>query len=281
MAQFSRPDKAGSAPASRVSFVQFPVSKPELSLGDISEYWAPELKLSRDRAQALLEGAFWLGEISIVSGITRLELLKRLVKWMRNCDFPDIVFVTPEGASPPEITELADGYAAIDLRPRVFIPSGHAETWSEASCEGAFKAMAEIPSLEYYPEWSPGFHAMKLTRDVFFRWTAARGWYPTFWKRRNDEAPSPQLKPASGPMIQDELHRVYDIAAQEGEKPPNINEVAAPVQARLREIGHTASTAQIKGIAERPEFKKRRRPAGKTVKSEKRGPRSRAPRARF
>jgi hypothetical protein len=115
---------------------------------------------------------------------------------------------------------------------------------------------------------------MKLNRDEFFRLIAVRGLpYPTFWKRTNDDATSLKLKPASEPMIEGEVRRVYDIADKEGKKPPNINEVAELVQAHLREIGHTASGRQIKGIAERLEFKNRRRLPGKTLSSEKRGPR--------
>ena len=251
----------------------FPISKPQLSFAEISEYWAPELRWSRDMVQALLEAAWWLGEITGDSKVTRLELLKKLFKWMRNCEFPAIVFVT-EGAPPPEIIELADGHLAVDLRPRVSVPSDDVDTWSEASCIHAFQILAEKPSLQHYREWSPGFHAMKLNSDEFFRLIAARGLqYPTFWRRINDDATSLNLKPASVPMIKGEVHRAYDIADKEGKKPPNINEVAKLVQARLREIGHTASGRQIKGIAERPEFKKRRRPPGKTLSSEKRGPR--------
>ena len=77
----------------------FPISKPELSFGEISEYWAPELRWSRDMVQALLEGAWWLGEIQLTRRSRRLELLKRLFKWMRNSDFPAIVFVTPGSAA--------------------------------------------------------------------------------------------------------------------------------------------------------------------------------------
>jgi hypothetical protein len=248
----------------------FPICKPELSFGDISELWAPELKLSRDRAQALLEGMFWLGEISIVSGITRLELLKRLVKWMRNSASSDIVFVTSESTPPPKTMGLTD---YINLRPRVVVPSGDAETWTESSCDAAFEAMSEIPSLQHYPEWSPGFHATKLTRDEFFKLIAVRHFpYPTFWKRANHEVASIKLRPAQDRAIADEIRRVYDKAHIKGTKPPNINEVVKPVQARLRDIRQTASAAQIKRIAEHPEFKNRRRQPGKTLLSEKRGP---------
>jgi hypothetical protein len=250
----------------------FPITKPELSFGEISEYWAPELRWSRDMVQALLEGAWWLGEISSGSTTNRLELLKRLFKWMRNCESPAIIFVTPESAPPPETKELPNGHLAVDLRPRVFVPSEDVDTWREASCIPAFQALAEKPSLQHYPEWSPGFHAMKLTRDEFS--IAVRGFpYPAFWKRTNHDATSLNLKRASEPMIEGEVRRVYDVADKEGKKPPNINEVAELAQARLREIGRTASGRQIKGIAERPEFKKRRRLPGKTLSSERCRPR--------
>ena len=137
----------------------FFTSKPELSFAEISEYWAPELTWSRDMVQALLEGAWWLGEITGNSKVTRLELLKNLFKWMRNSDFPAIVFVTPGSAPPPETIELANEHLAVDLRQRVFVPSDDADTWTEASCILAFEILAEKPSLQHYPEWSPGFHA--------------------------------------------------------------------------------------------------------------------------
>jgi hypothetical protein len=201
------------------------------------------------------------------------ELLKRLFKWMRDCDAPDLVFVAQGNIPPTDSVELGDGSLLVDLRPRVFVPSDDTDTWSDASCIGAYQAMAEKPSLEYYQEWSPGFHAMKLTQGEFFRWIVVRGFpYPTFWKRTNDDATSLTLKSASERRMIDAVRRVYDIADKEGKKPPNIREVARPVQDLLRGNGYKASAKQIQEIAERPEFTKRRRATGKTLKSEKRRP---------
>jgi hypothetical protein len=245
----------------------FPITKPELSFAEISQYWSPELRWSRDMVQALLEGAWWLGEITGNSRVTRLELLKKLFKWMRNSDFPSIVFVTPGSAPPPETIELVD----VDLRPRVFVPSDHADTWSAGSCIPAFELLAEKPSLEHYPEWSPGFHAMKINSHEFFSLIAAHSLpYPTFWKPTNHEVASIKLRRAHDRIIEDELRRLYDRADREGAKPPNIKEVAKPVQDLLRGNGYKASAIQIQEIAGRSEFAKRRRPRGKTLKSEKR-----------
>jgi hypothetical protein len=245
----------------------FPITKPELSFGEISKYWAPELRWSRDMVQALLEGAWWLGEITDASSISPLEFLKRLFTRMRNCDAAALLFVTPQSPPPAETIEL------VDVRPRVFVPSDNTDMWTEASCMDALRAMVEIPSLEYYSECSPGFSARKLTSDKFFKWIAVRGFpCPTFWKRAS-ETTSLTLKSASEQRMVDAVRRVYDIADEEGKKPPNIKQVAKPVQGLLKENGYQASAKQIQEIAERPEFKKRRRPPGRTLSSERRRPR--------
>ena len=217
---------------------------------------------------------WWLGEISSDTGPPRLELLKRLFKRMRNCEFPDIVFVTP-GRPPPETIELPEGGLGINLAPRVFVPSDDPATWSEASCIPAFQILAEKPSLQHYPGWSPGFLARKLKRDEFFRLIAVRGLpYPTFWKQANDYTTSLDLKPASERVIEDAVRRVYNSANKEGKKPPNIKEVAKPVQRYpVKGNGYKASARQIERIADRQEFKRCRRPPGKTLSSEKPGSR--------
>jgi len=63
---------------------------------------------------------------------------------------------------------------------------------------------------------------------------------------------------------------VYDTAEAEGRKPPNINELPAAVQPILQRKGFYASGRRIKQLGEREEFKRRRRPSGRTVASERR-----------
>jgi hypothetical protein len=250
----------------------FPVSKPELSFAEISEYWGAELNLSQDKIEARLEEAWWLGEISgNPTPPTRLELLKSLFKRIRINDVPYIVFVTPEDTPRANTKELGDGNLLIDLRPRVPVPSGHPDTWSEVVCIQAFQAMAQIASSEYYPEYRPGFEARKLTRNEFFKWIVKRRfWLPKFWEETNDQTVSDQLKQAPQRIIEAVLRDVYDTL----ERPPNIIEVVKPVQAGLRERGYTVSGRAIQEVANLPEFKARRRPPGKTLKSEQRGPRT-------
>jgi hypothetical protein len=252
----------------------FDVCKPKLSFAEISEYWGAEINLSKDRVQARLEEAWWLGEISGDSSITRLELLKSMFKRMRSCDAPHIVFIAPEDTSPAKTNELDDGSLLIDLRPRVPVPSGNPNMWSEESCRPAFEALADKPSLKYYAGYSPGFMARKLTCDEYFAWIAAREFrYPEFWRRTKHKATSLKVQQASDRMITDEVSRAYNIADKESQKPPNIKELVKVVKAALREKSHKASGAQIEEVGNRSEFAGRRRLAGKTLKSERRHPR--------
>jgi hypothetical protein len=86
-----------------------------------------------------------------------------------------------------------------------------------------------------------------------------------------DESISEQcLKPASPKEIKQAIHAVYDAAEKSGAKPPNINELPTQVQNLLASSGHTATGRQIKEFGDQPVFSRRRRPRGKTLKSEQR-----------
>ena len=78
-----------------------------------------------------------------------------------------------------------------------------------------------------------------------------------------------QLKLASTTMIKEEIRSEYAAATAENRKAPNIKEVQAPVQLRLKQKGFFASKLRIEHLANAEEFKKLRRPPGKTVKSER------------
>jgi hypothetical protein len=61
----------------------------------------------------------------------------------------------------------------------------------------------------------------------------------------------------------------YDAAEAAGMKPPNIKELPAAVQPFLQQKGFSASGRRIRELGDAEEFKKRRRPPGKTVASER------------
>ena len=78
------------------------------------------------------------------------------------------------------------------------------------------------------------------------------------------------LKPASPQKIIQAIYTVYGLAESSGVKPPNIKELTPQVRELLSSSGHTASGRQIEELGNRPEFKRRRRPSGKTLFSERR-----------
>jgi len=69
--------------------------------------------------------------------------------------------------------------------------------------------------------------------------------------------------------INNEIRSEYDDAEAAGTKQPNIRELGAPVQLRLDRKGFHASKRRIQILGEADEFKIRRRPPGKTLKSER------------
>jgi len=80
--------------------------------------------------------------------------------------------------------------------------------------------------------------------------------------------PDPPLKNAPAPTIRNEITDVYDEAEASRKKPPNIVELADLVQPRLAEKGYSASKSQIRKIGGEKAFEARRRPRGKTLRSE-------------
>lgn len=74
----------------------------------------------------------------------------------------------------------------------------------------------------------------------------------------------PEYKSASETMIYAAIKKVYDDADKAGDKPPNINELAACVRPQLNTEGYDASTSRIKHIGEKREFASRRGKIGIT-----------------
>ncbi len=92
---------------------------------------------------------------------------------------------------------------------------------------------------------------------------------PRFEPREQLEAASTRTeapKMASKAEIKRAIEAVYDAAKTEGNKPPNIKELADIVQPRLKASGRLVSKSQIQKIG--AAYKTRRRPRGKTVRSE-------------
>jgi hypothetical protein len=80
---------------------------------------------------------------------------------------------------------------------------------------------------------------------------------------------SPPLKPAGDPRIRTEIRAAYADAQNQNIKPPNIVELGKIVQKRLANAEFSAAQEQIQKIGAEGEFKKLRRPVGKTIASER------------
>jgi hypothetical protein len=78
-----------------------------------------------------------------------------------------------------------------------------------------------------------------------------------------------ELKRAGDNQIDQAIAAEYDAAEMKSSKPPNIKEIVKPVLRRLSEVGYIATGVQIERVAGADRHKKRRRPVGKTVASEK------------
>ena len=97
---------------------------------------------------------------------------------------------------------------------------------------------------------------------------------PSWWADASKGKTQPsrsqvKLKPAPDRIVSEAIRCVYDAAEAARTKPPNVKELSAAVQPFLRQKGFSASGRHIQQLGEAEEFKSRRRPPGKTLKSER------------
>lgn len=79
----------------------------------------------------------------------------------------------------------------------------------------------------------------------------------------------PVLRPAPEAKIHKAITEVYDAKEASGEKPPNILELPAEVQAVLQSEGYKASCRRIQTLARDAAHASRRRKPGATLKNER------------
>jgi hypothetical protein len=93
-----------------------------------------------------------------------------------------IVFVREGDEPPPQVTELPDGSADVDMRYLIPVPSDDLSGWNEQMCAQAFDALAQTSSRDSYPDLAPFFASIELSFEEFDRWRRARGYpKPPFW----------------------------------------------------------------------------------------------------
>ena len=127
----------------------FPLSEDQLSFWKIADFWSREIQPSASQGELAdrLEAAWWRGEITGISAVSRLQLLKRWFEARQRSPSDDIVFVTSNDGGPPQETPQADGSVdIIDTRPRISVPD-ETENWTKESCAAAFKALEPIQKV--------------------------------------------------------------------------------------------------------------------------------------
>jgi hypothetical protein len=188
----------------------FPLSAEKLPLLEIADFWSREIKppASHKELLALLESAWWQGQLKGNSALNRLQFLKKMFESRHEPHMHSVVFVTPNDAGPTTETWLAEGGVVVDVRPRIRVP-GETDDWTESSCSGAFETLASSPSHEHFPELSMGLCFIDLTFEEFFGWVQTRGFEtPKFWKQGNEK---------DAPRIMEKAIAVKRIIPQQSE----------------------------------------------------------------
>ncbi len=206
----------------------FPISAATLPLVKIADYWSREIEppASRDELLALLELAWWLGELRGSSWDNRLQLLTKMFEKRGEPELQSVAFVSPNDAGPPTEIPLPDG--GIVVRQIVSVPDT-AQNWTEASCIDAFEALASLPSQEYFPLFSYSICFIDVTYDEFCSWIGYQGFHaPGFWKpsvansgkiktSKDKSAAKKTQEPAEAPRrySEAEVSRIYAKYRQE------------------------------------------------------------------
>jgi hypothetical protein len=161
----------------------FPVAKDKLSFIDISDLWSRDTKTAPPlEVLELLEGAWWRGEIKGTAARTRVQLLQEMFTSLGERPDLGIAFVREGDQPPPQVTELPDGFADIDIRHLIPVPRAEVGAWNEQMCEEAFDALARTSSTDSYPDLAPFFASIELSFEEFDGWREARGSpKPRFW----------------------------------------------------------------------------------------------------
>jgi class 3 adenylate cyclase len=118
-----------------------------------------------------------VAQIGSTAARTRVQLLQDMFMSLRERPDLGIAFVREGDEPPPQVTELPDGFADIDIRHLIPVPRADVSAWNEQMCEEALDALARTSSTDSYPDLAPFFPSIELSFEEFDGWREACG-YP-------------------------------------------------------------------------------------------------------
>ncbi len=210
----------------------FPVpEKPDLSIGEIADYWSRETRATQSELREAMIRAWWGGALEGPERTRRLEALKVLVE---QAEKSEVAFLRGGTQDEPEIVERADGGADVDLRARVPLPEAGPENWTDSDCADAFDALSKHWTEDMCEELAVGLRAMTVARVDFMDWIVSAGSAtPKFWGReRPHKAPTtPLAERATVALVEEILH---------GNPAATMEQTEAAVRDRAHAAGRTA-----------------------------------------
>ena len=160
----------------------WPLKDKTLPLQELAELWAgslpghPVAKVVDD-----LLSAFWRSDLiaeTVPAGDARAVLLGIAA---RQADHPGLLFIAPGEAAPPEIIDLCDGGALVDVRTRIHWPAPADADEADARRK-AYETMAEVGLDAYSPTVAPLLSAIAISRAAFGAYCEVNGYaLPAFW----------------------------------------------------------------------------------------------------
>jgi hypothetical protein len=174
----------------------YPLTAPELAIGEVVKHWhrsIAEHPPEADLLTALLR-SFWNGTLSVHPPgkplvISREQLLFALRETAAQ-EPCDIAFFERDGDLEPVAVELPDGSTEVDLRARVQLPDDRSQ-WTEDIVDSTYHTLDRLAAHEYPVSFLAGFRVMRVDRDEFCRLCDAQGWpRPGFWFSESRTGPA-------------------------------------------------------------------------------------------
>lgn len=169
----------------------FPVPEtPDLSIGDIADYWSRETRATQRELEETMIRAWWGGTLEGPEPKKRLEALRVLVE---QADRGQVAFLPGGTQDPPVVVELPDESADVDLRVRVPLPEADPESWTDAICADAFEVLGKDWTEDMSEELVVGLLATTVARVDFMDWIERSDFAaPKFWGRKRSGKKPPK-----------------------------------------------------------------------------------------